>query len=142
MRVAKGIPRIEWPLGAILKEAQLHVKSDTGIDTTAASFTLFRVPANTFIEGFRVKVTTAFTSGAVAQPPTLWLGDTPGGRQFGVFGASLQDTGVISVLSGVGAEYDTPVTIYGTMKSAAATDGAADIWLIYRPNSNESPWAA
>lgn len=142
MRVAKGIPRIEWPLGAIMKESRLQVKSDTGIDTTGTSFSLFKVPANTFIEGFRVKVTTAFTSSAVAQPPTLLLGDTPGGRQFGVVSAGLQDTNVITVLNNVGAEYDTPIMVYGTVRSAAAVDGAADVWLIYRPNSNESPWAS
>lgn len=137
---AKGIPNVEWPLSAILKESRLEVKSTTAVDTTATSFTFFRVPANTFIEGFRLRVKTAFTSTNMVQAPTLKLGDTPGGRQFGVLSAALQDTGLASPFIAVGAEYDTPILIYGTFP-VAPIDGSADIWLIYRPNSNESPWS-
>lgn len=139
--VAKGVPNLEWPLSAILKESRLEVKSDETVDTTAVSFTLFRVPANTFIEGFRVQVNTAFTSAAVAQQVTLHLGDTPGGRQFGAVGAALADTLLACPLLSVGAEYDTPILVYGTIKGTAAVDGEAEVWLIYRPNSNEQPWS-
>jgi hypothetical protein len=138
---AKGIPNVEWPLSAILKETSLSVKSDETIDTTAVSFTLFRVPANTFIEGIRVQVNTAFTTTDMVMAPTVLFGDTPGGRQFGVISSALQDTGLANPVLHVGAEYDTPIYVYATVKTAAALAGEAEVWLIYRPNSNESPWA-
>ncbi len=140
----KGMPPTLGDNPAIRQIAGMghySLQSDTTIDTTATSWTLFNVPANVVIEAVSLEVTTAFTSTGGAGL-AVRLGDTPGGRQFGVFGLGTLGT-LGTYKKPVGAEYDTPVVIYGTLLAGGSTaaTGAANVWLTYRPNSNEQKWS-